>query len=160
MLDARSTLDKPCCSYSMHQGCKGLGGNFHSRRTVYAGVLCGRSYSRSLRRCQRDYVKIMATDHQKSHTESVESPSHIGTKKVVILGGTGRVGASTAEALLKWLPDLDLVLSSRSKENWSTAISKRPLLERTQFVECDINSVEAVRRAIRYSLHFLDMIET
>ena len=46
-------------------------------------------------------------------------------RKVLVLGGTGRV-ASTASALLRRRPDLNVILASRSKESYDAAIKKRP----------------------------------
>ena len=56
-------------------------------------------------------------------------------KKVVILGGTGRVGSSTAVALLRLDPHLDVVVGSRSRESYAAAVKKRPDLNGATFEE-------------------------
>ncbi len=56
-------------------------------------------------------------------------PSSAGQQqKVLILGGTGRVGASTASALLRRRPDVEVILASRSRKTYDAAIKKRPEL--------------------------------
>ena len=47
---------------------------------------------------------------------------------MLILGGTGRVGSSTASALLRRRPDVEVILASRSRESYDAAIKKRPEL--------------------------------
>ena len=49
-------------------------------------------------------------------------------RKVLILGGTGRVGASTASALLRKCPDAEIILASRSTKSYEAAVKKRPEL--------------------------------
>lgn len=53
--------------------------------------------------------------------------------KVVILGGTGRVGSSTAVALLKKDPNLEIVVGSREKSSFDRAVKKRPKLADARF---------------------------
>ncbi|CAL8463528.1 g3062 [Coccomyxa elongata] len=70
-------------------------------------------------------------------------------KRVVILGGTGRVGASTAAALLRGDPNLDIALASRSRGTYDAAVKKRPELAGTQFVAVDINDAASLEAALR-----------
>ena len=49
-------------------------------------------------------------------------------RKVLVLGGTGRVGSSTASALLRRRPDVNVILAGRSKKSYDAAIKKRPEL--------------------------------
>ena len=60
-------------------------------------------------------------------------------RKVVILGGTGRVGSSTAVALLRLDPHLDIVVGSRSRESYAAAVKKRPDLNGAKFEEVRAN---------------------
>ena len=87
-------------------------------------------------------------------------------QKVVVLGGTGRVGGSTAEALLdrctpckqlSWqhgvtadakslwcscrLPgeELEVTVASRSESSYAEATKKRPSLKGARFVACNID---------------------
>lgn len=67
-------------------------------------------------------------------------------RKVVVLGGTGRVGSSTAVSLLKKDPSLQVVVASRSKDTYNQAVKKRPQLSRAQFVQVrPIESTDATR---------------
>lgn len=50
---------------------------------------------------------------------------------MLILGGTGRVGASTASALLRKCPDTDIILASRSTKSYEAAVKKRPELAKS-----------------------------
>lgn len=57
-------------------------------------------------------------------------------KRVLILGGTGRVGSSTAISLKKNVPDIDLTLAGRQKAKYDDLDSR--LLQKTQFLQLDI----------------------
>ena len=63
-------------------------------------------------------------------------------KRVLILGGTGRVGSLTAAALLQSEPGLELVLSGRNEASYRELVNKRPELAATRFLRCDIDSDE------------------
>lgn len=54
-------------------------------------------------------------------------------RTVVVLGGTGRVGSSTAVALLQKDPSLRVVAASRSRESYEKAVRKRPKLADAEF---------------------------
>jgi len=54
-------------------------------------------------------------------------------KRVLILGGTGRVGSSTAVALLRLDPHLEIVVGSRSQDSYTAAVKKRPDLKGARF---------------------------
>ena len=107
-------------------------------------------------------------------TAAVESPAakpsaSTKTQRVVVLGGTGRVGGSTAEALLDRracgtsqgaprstvhcsaahqarlchrLPgeQLEVTVASRQEKSYSEAAKKRPSLQGARFKACDIDS--------------------
>jgi saccharopine dehydrogenase-like NADP-dependent oxidoreductase len=49
-------------------------------------------------------------------------------KHVLILGGTGRVGSSTAAALLRSEPDLRITLAGRNRKTYEAAMKRRPEL--------------------------------
>jgi len=55
------------------------------------------------------------------------------SKRVVILGGTGRVGSSTAVALLRIDPHLEIIVGSRSQDSYTAAVKKRPDLKGAKF---------------------------
>ena len=54
-------------------------------------------------------------------------------QRIVILGGTGRVGSSTAVALLKKDPTLEVIVGSRERSSFDKAVKKRPELANAQF---------------------------
>ena len=64
---------------------------------------------------------------------SAEAGQQGSKKKVVILGGTGRVGSSTAVALLKKDPSLEIVVGSRERSSFDKAVKKRPKLASARF---------------------------
>ncbi|EIE27591.1 saccharopine dehydrogenase-like protein [Coccomyxa subellipsoidea C-169] len=70
-------------------------------------------------------------------------------KRVIILGGTGRVGSSTASALLRSDPRLDIALASRSRRTYEAAVKKRPELANTRFVSVDIEDAASLEAALR-----------
>lgn len=54
-----------------------------------------------------------ATDTQTS--TRVQLPQKTRNSRVVVLGGTGRVGGSTAIALSKLCPDLQIIVAGRNR---------------------------------------------
>ena len=58
--------------------------------------------------------------------------------RVVILGGTGRVGSSTAVALLKKCPNMEIVVASRSQKSFDKAVKKRPMLSKAKFEQVSL----------------------
>lgn len=84
---------------------------------------CGISHQKR-RRCIRSAVRNAA-----STTFSAPIiPEITNSPTVVVLGGTGRVGSSTAAALLKAVPSAVLSLASRNQESYDAAIARRPEL--------------------------------
>ncbi|KAK9827368.1 hypothetical protein WJX81_002139 [Elliptochloris bilobata] len=61
-------------------------------------------------------------------------------KRVLILGGTGRVGSSTAAALLRTERGLEVVLSGRSEASYAKLVDMRPELAGARFLRCDIDN--------------------
>jgi NADPH:quinone reductase-like Zn-dependent oxidoreductase len=67
-------------------------------------------------------------------------------KKVVVLGGTGRVGSATASALLEDFGDVyDVAVAGRSRENYDKIVKLRPRLVGASYVPCDIADLESVK---------------
>ncbi len=56
-------------------------------------------------------------------------PSIAGRPKIVLVGGTGRVGSSTASNLLRTIPEAEIVLGSRTRETFENALLRRPELD-------------------------------
>nr|ABK41045.1 astaxanthin synthase KC28 [Adonis aestivalis var. palaestina] len=66
--------------------------------------------------------------------------------RVLVLGGTGKVGGSTALALSKFSPDLRLVIGGRNREKGDAVVSK--LGENSEFVEVNVDSVRSLESAL------------
>ncbi len=64
---------------------------------------------------------------------------------VVVIGGTGRVGSSTASALIKEFPNLKLTLASRSESSYKAAVDRRPELSKAAFQTVDITNPDSVK---------------
>lgn len=76
---------------------------------------------------------------------SAPTASDFQGKHVVVIGGTGRVGSSTASALIKSFPGLKVTLASRSQESYQAAVGRRPDLSAASFKPVDIDSPDSVK---------------
>ena len=63
--------------------------------------------------CLNKRATIMACAKESEHT--VELPEKVGKSRVLVVGGTGRVGGSTAVALSKLCPNLRIVVAGRNR---------------------------------------------
>ncbi|XP_042450887.1 uncharacterized protein LOC122035824 [Zingiber officinale] len=68
------------------------------------------------------------------------------SSRVVILGGTGRVGGSTAVALSKLCPSLQLIIAGRNREKGAAVVSK--LGKNARFVEIDIENTSMLETTL------------
>ena len=66
-------------------------------------------------------------------------------KSVVVIGGTGRVGSSTAATLLKEFPNLKVTVASRSDDSFKAAVERRPELSKAGFQRVDITNADSVQ---------------
>ncbi|CAL9133480.1 unnamed protein product [Musa acuminata var. zebrina] len=66
--------------------------------------------------------------------------------RVLILGGTGRVGGSTATALSKLCPSLQLLVAGRNREKGAALVSK--LGKNAEFVEVNIESTNMLEKTL------------
>lgn len=67
-------------------------------------------------------------------------------KRVVVLGGTGRVGSATAASLLEnHGSEYEVALGGRSRENYEACVQRRPQLKDAPFVACDIADPASVK---------------
>ena len=78
---------------------------------------------------------------------SADAP-HAG-KRVLILGGTGRVGSLTAAELLRSEPGLDIVLAGRREASYRKVVEARPELAAARFMRCDIDSDADLAAALK-----------
>ncbi|CAN1267726.1 hypothetical protein LINPERPRIM_LOCUS12893 [Linum perenne] len=68
-------------------------------------------------------------------------------KKVLVLGGTGRVGGSTAIALSKLCPHISIAVAGRNREKGEAMVDKLGK-KNSSFVEVDIDNVDSLEAAM------------
>lgn len=68
---------------------------------------------------------------------------------MVLIGGTGRVGSSTASNLLRTIPEAEIYLGSRTRETFDAALQRRPDLSKASHIQLDINDQSSVENAIQ-----------
>lgn len=106
------------------------------------------------RRCRLATVTAAATPAAASATGAA-APAPVlpqvpaGTKNIVILGGTGRVGSSTAAALAAAVPSARLSLAGRSEQGFRDAIARRPELSGASPLRCDIDDPASLAAALK-----------
>ncbi|KZV56468.1 hypothetical protein F511_08366 [Dorcoceras hygrometricum] len=79
--------------------------------------------------------------------ERVELPEKVKNSRILVLGGTGRVGGSTALALSKFCPDLRIVIGGRNRDKGAAMVSK--LGNGSEFSEVDINDDRSLDAALK-----------
>lgn len=67
--------------------------------------------------------------------------------RVLVLGGTGRVGGSTAVALSKLCPEIKIVVAGRNREKGEAMVAK--LGENSEFCQVDINDTNMLQTSLR-----------
>ncbi|KAF3452497.1 hypothetical protein FNV43_RR02930 [Rhamnella rubrinervis] len=88
----------------------------------------------------------MACATESSDPSRVQLPEKTRNSRVLILGGTGRVGGSTAITLSKLCPDLCVVIGGRNREKGAAMVAT--LGGNTQFSEVDVNNVKSLEAAL------------
>ena len=71
-------------------------------------------------------------------------------KHVLILGGTGRVGSSTAASLLRSDPGLRITLAGRSRKTYEAAMKRRPELACCEVLPLLQHRGQSLHRAERH----------
>nr|CAB3463012.1 unnamed protein product [Digitaria exilis] len=69
------------------------------------------------------------------------------TARVLVLGGTGRVGGSTAAALSNLRPDLTILVGGRNREKGESLAAK--LGEQSEFVQVDTRNANMLEKALQ-----------
>uniref|UniRef100_A0A0E0MJF8 Saccharopine dehydrogenase NADP binding domain-containing protein n=1 Tax=Oryza punctata TaxID=4537 RepID=A0A0E0MJF8_ORYPU len=88
-----------------------------------------------------------------SATPSTDAPRRSSSStRVLVLGGTGRVGGSTATALSKLRPGLNILIAGRNREKGESLASK--LGEQSEFVQVDIRD----RNMLEKTLQDVDLV--
>ncbi|CAL5437956.1 unnamed protein product [Camellia sinensis] len=82
----------------------------------------------------------------------VQLPEKVRNSRVLILGGTGRVGGSTATALSALCPDLRIVVGGRNKEKGAARVAQ--LGKNSEFAEVNIDDMESLEE----TLHDADLV--
>ena len=107
-----------------------------AHRRARIGPLGQADASRLRRRAAREPASLCRASA--AVRASADTP-HAG-KRVLILGGTGRVGSLTAAELLRSEPGLDVVLAGRREASYRKVVEARPELAAARFMRCDIDS--------------------
>jgi hypothetical protein len=95
-------------------------------------------------------VVVRAQQQKRSGTlDNVVLPQFPKCPKVVLIGGTGRVGSSTASNLLRTIPEAEIYLGSRTRETFEAALQRRPDLSKASHIQLDIHDQASVERAIQ-----------
>ncbi|MCD7452758.1 hypothetical protein HAX54_018060 [Datura stramonium] len=87
-------------------------------------------------------VANFAKENEQQQSNRIQLPEKVKKSKVVILGGTGRVGGSTAIALSNFCPDLHIIIAGRNREKGNAMVSK--LGKNSEFAEVNIDDREAL----------------
>ncbi|KAB1228005.1 hypothetical protein CJ030_MR1G022992 [Morella rubra] len=74
-------------------------------------------------------------------------PDKSPNARVLVLGGTGRVGGSTAIVLSKVRPDLRIIIAGRNREKGASMVAK--LGGNSKFTEVDIDNVASLEAALK-----------
>ncbi|KAG5566311.1 hypothetical protein RHGRI_002047 [Rhododendron griersonianum] len=93
---------------------------------------------------------------KESNQHRVLLPEKVRNSRVLILGGTGRVGGSTAIALSKLCPDLRIVVGGRNKEKGAARVAE--LGKNSEFTEVDIEERASLEATLRGYLLDLTVI--
>ncbi|XP_004505659.1 uncharacterized protein [Cicer arietinum] len=80
-------------------------------------------------------------------TKLPELPENIRNSRVLVLGGTGRVGGSTATALSNLCPDLRIVVAGRNREKGEALVAK--LGGNSGFARVDIDDINSLETALK-----------
>uniref|UniRef100_A0A453KB26 Saccharopine dehydrogenase NADP binding domain-containing protein n=1 Tax=Aegilops tauschii subsp. strangulata TaxID=200361 RepID=A0A453KB26_AEGTS len=72
--------------------------------------------------------------------------------RVLVLGGTGRVGGSTATALSQLRPDLNILIGGRNREKGMPLVSK--LGQRSEFIHVDIRNSSRLKEVLEGEYFF------
>ncbi|KAJ6905154.1 hypothetical protein NC652_023029 [Populus alba x Populus x berolinensis] len=85
--------------------------------------------------------------HDNSNSNVVQLPEKTRNSSVLVLGGTGRVGGSTATALSKLCPDLRIVIGGRNREKGAAMVGQ--LGRNSEFTEVNIENVDSLGAALK-----------
>jgi saccharopine dehydrogenase-like NADP-dependent oxidoreductase len=86
-------------------------------------------------------------------TTTTTTPTATLGPRILVIGGSGRVGGSAVRALYEQralLPGMSLCVAGRRRENWETYVASKPELQGADvgFLELDYEDAEALTEAI------------
>ncbi|GKU93982.1 hypothetical protein SLEP1_g7529 [Rubroshorea leprosula] len=103
--------------------------------------------ARVLLHCKAAAVTMATTKQGDSVDVSrIQLPDKTRNSRVLVLGGTGRVGGSTATALSKLCPDLRIIVGGRNREKGAAMVTS--LGKNSEFAEVDINNMNSLKGAL------------
>lgn len=97
------------------------------------------------RRAGETWICSSSAAPEPSTSPATAPPPLEGSPRVVIIGGTGRVGSSAAAALLSSFPNVKVTLAGRSKASYEAALLRRPELRSTEYKQVDISDAASVQ---------------
>ncbi|XP_021279391.1 uncharacterized protein LOC110413016 [Herrania umbratica] len=89
-------------------------------------------------------ASVKAAEHD--NITRVQLPDKTRNSRVLVLGGTGRVGGSTATALSKLCPDLRIVVGGRNREKGAAMVAT--LGNNAEFAEVNIDNKDSLEAAL------------
>ncbi|KAL2329198.1 hypothetical protein Fmac_022625 [Flemingia macrophylla] len=92
-------------------------------------------------------LKATATYPATNKVPDLPLPEKIRNSRILVLGGTGRVGGSTAVALSNFCPDLQLLVAGRNREKAEALTAK--LGGNSSFARVDIDDVNSLETALK-----------
>ena len=101
------------------------------------------------RRCCQTVCKAGKQAAEKQSMEAQTFPEVGKGKTLLIIGGTGRVGASTAAALTETHPNLKIVLGSQNQASYDDAVNNRPELKGLGFKVVNRDDIDSLTKALQ-----------
>ncbi|KAL9296219.1 hypothetical protein ACSQ67_022115 [Phaseolus vulgaris] len=92
-------------------------------------------------------LNLKATATATNKATEVPLPEKIRNSRILVLGGTGRVGGSTAIALSNFCPDLQILVAGRNREKGEALAAK--LGGNSEFARVDIDDVNSLETALK-----------
>lgn len=121
--------------------------------TVFSNPSAFRSHSNSTKaagRCRICHTRCQASKPNTDAPVSIDVSPEVGKgKKLLIIGGTGRVGSSTAASLTQTHPNLTIILGTRGQEGYDAAVKNRPSLEGLEYRMVDRNDLQSILSAMK-----------
>ena len=106
--------------------------------------------TRHTSKCRMCTLKCQAKQHSADMQTAPEVSPEVGKgKKLLIIGGTGRVGSSTADSLRQTHPNLTIILASQSQESYDAAVKNRPSLQGLAFTKVNRNDLQSIMSAVK-----------